>query len=74
MYIRFAIPQMTFKLSLICDHCKQHYTACLYTHIQIFLWDHYPEEEMLRMICKFQILIDIAKSFPISIFFYLFIA
>lgn len=73
-HIHFPTPQVTFKLSLICDHCKQRCTEHPYAHMQIFLWDGYQEVEMLGMICTFQVLIDTAKLFPISIFFCLFIA
>lgn len=40
-HIHFANPQVTFKLSLICDLCKQCGTTHPYTHMQIFLWDRY---------------------------------
>ena len=38
-HICFATPQVIFKLSVICDHCRQCCTAHPYTHMQIFLWD-----------------------------------
>lgn len=38
-HICFATPQVTFKLSLICDHCRQCCTAHPYTHMRMFLWD-----------------------------------
>lgn len=73
-HIRFVTPQVTFKLSLICDHCKQCWTAHPYPHMQIFFWDRYQAVEMLGMLCTFWILINITKLFPLSIFLYLFIA
>lgn len=49
----FAIPQVTFKLALICDHCRQCCTAHSYIHMQIFLWDRDQELETRGMICTF---------------------
>ena len=51
--ICFATPQVMFKLSVICDHCRQCCTAHPYTQMQIFLWDRYQEVEMLGIICTF---------------------